>query len=112
MFAALGNEVVTLHRGSIGGLSLEPVLPSGAWRLGGVADVEAVLTAPAEPELPVPAALAAGGIRSRRSDNAHMSAREEEDVDEGSSQRGTRLQRLRQQQQRQRRPRRPAAHAT
>ena len=32
MFAAVGNHVVTLHRESIGALSLDPVLGPGEFR--------------------------------------------------------------------------------
>ena len=32
MFHAVGNRVTSLHRESIGGISLDPALPSGQYR--------------------------------------------------------------------------------
>ncbi|HNL22655.1 MAG TPA: 16S rRNA pseudouridine(516) synthase, partial [Rhodocyclaceae bacterium] len=40
MIGAAGNRVVALHRESIGGLSLPPDLPPGAWRWLEAADLQ------------------------------------------------------------------------
>ena len=43
MFAALGNRVLTLHRGRTGGLVLDPSLQPGDWRYLTELEREAVL---------------------------------------------------------------------
>jgi 16S rRNA pseudouridine516 synthase len=45
MFAVTGNHVVSLHRESIGALSLPTDLDAGAWRIATQADIDLVFAA-------------------------------------------------------------------
>ena len=45
MFAALGNHVVSLHRDTVGGLTLPVDLPAGAYRVLGLNETAAIFTA-------------------------------------------------------------------
>ena len=61
MFSAIGHEVLSLHRVSVGGLTMEG-LPEGEWRYLTQADIDAVFSGPTAEE--VMASKAAAEVRS------------------------------------------------